>query len=113
MATVQSTVTTPPPAKPWVKTPLQRIPSIATAIFALVLSGAIIELTPLKGKLGFFLVFVPLITVLQYLVARIRATKKAAQDVLVSSFMWTAAFLVFLPTVSILATTVEIGRAHV
>ena len=109
MATVQSAITTPPPAKPWVKTPIQRIPSIATAIFALVLSAAIIELTPLKGKLGFFLVFVPLITVLQYLVARIRATKKAAQDVLVSSFMWTAAFLVFLPTVSILTTTVEKG----
>lgn len=109
MTLTQNQIEIPSPSKPWVKTPIQRVPSIAVGITALALAGAIVEATPLKGKLGFFLVFVPLITVLQYLLARIRATRKAAQDILVSSFMWTAAFLVFLPTASILATTITKG----
>jgi phosphate transport system permease protein len=109
MTLTQNQIEIPTPSKPWVKTPLQRVPSIAVGIAALALAGVIVEATPLKGKLGFFLVFVPLITVLQYLLARIRATRKAAQDILVASFMWTASFLVFLPTASILATTVTKG----
>ena len=65
--------------------------------------------TPLKGKLGFFIVFVPTITLSEYLLARFRSNRKVAQDVLISSVMWSAAFLVFLPIVSILMTTVVRG----
>jgi phosphate transport system permease protein len=107
--TTQAITQVPAPTKPWVKTPIQRIPSILVALVALVASSVIIEVTPLKGKLGFFLVFVPLITTMQFLLARLRATQKAAQDVLVASFMWTAAFFVFVPTFSLIATTVVKG----
>ena len=97
------------PSRPWVKTPRQRMPSLVVAIFALIFSGAVIKFTPLSGKLGFFVVFVPTITVAEYVLMRLKADKKAAQDVLVSSIMWTAAFLVFLPVMSILVTTVVRG----
>jgi phosphate transport system permease protein len=85
------------------------MPSLVVAIFALIFSGAVIKFTPLSGKLGFFVVFVPTITVAEYVLMRLKADKKAAQDVLVSSIMWTAAFLVFLPVMSILVTTVVRG----
>ena len=97
------------PTRPWIKTPKQRIPSFLVALFSILFTVSVLALTPLKGKLGFFLVFVPTITVCQYLLARTRANKKIAQDVLVSSFMWSASFLVFLPIISILMTTVVRG----
>lgn len=97
------------PTRPWMKTPRQRVPSLLIAVFSLALSFGILEATPLKGKLGFFLVFVPSITTTQYLFTRLRVNKKAAEDVFVATLMWTAAFLVFLPVVSILATTIVRG----
>ncbi len=109
MATTQAIGAIPAPTKPWVKRPLQRVPSLALGVTALLLAGLIVEVTPLKGKLGYFIVFVPLVTTLQYLLARMRASRKVAEDVLVSSLMWTAAFFVFLPTASILATTLTKG----
>ena len=102
-------ISTPTPSKPWVPTTKQRIPGITVAIIAIALAYVIVEVTPLKGKLGYFITFVPLITILQFLLARIRSNQKIAQDVLVSSFMWTAAFFVFLPTFSIIITTVVKG----
>jgi phosphate transport system permease protein len=107
MTTLSTTVAKP--TRPWVKTPQQRAPSFLVALASLVLTFIILETTPLKGKLGFFVVFVPTITVAEYLLARLRTDKKAAEDVLISSFMWTAAFLVFLPVFSILLTTLIRG----
>lgn len=97
------------PTRPWVKTPRQRMPSILVALSSLILSFVILEVTPMKGKVGLFLIFVPTITVGEYLLARLRADKKAAEDVVVSSLMWTAAFIVFLPVFSILITTIVRG----
>ena len=107
--TTQFMSSTPKPTKPWVKKPSQRLPALLTTLLAIAIAGAVVELTPLKGKLGFFLIFVPLISALQYLLARVRSNRKAAQDVFMSSVMWTAAFFVFLPTFSILVTTVVKG----
>jgi len=103
------TTTTIAPTKPWVKTPWQRLPSLSLVLLSLIASGIIIEMTPLKGKLGFFLVFVPILTISETILARVKADKKAAQDVLVSSFIWTATFLVFLPIASILVTAIVKG----
>lgn len=97
------------PTKPWVKTPLQRIPSILTFVTALALSMVIVDVTPLKGKLGFALIFPPIVTAMEYVIVRIRNGRKAAIDVVAASFMFSAAFLVFLPIASILATTVKRG----
>lgn len=106
MSTVSANVQ---PTRPWVKSPQQRAPSILVAVLSVVFTVIVLDLTPLRGKLGFFLVFVPTITIAEYVVTRLRGNKKAAQDVLVSSVMWTAAFLVFLPVFSILITTVVRG----
>ena len=90
------------PTRPWNKTPIQRLPGLVTSIIAIGISLGIVGISPLKGKLGFTLVFVPVFITLQYLLARVRATKKAAQDLVVASVVWAAGFVVF-----------QIGRAHV
>ena len=97
------------PTRPWIKTPVQRIPGLLISIIAVTISIGIVGISPLKGKLGFTLVFVPVFITLQYLLARVRATKKAAQDIVVASVVWAAGFLVFLPVMSILFTTIKRG----
>ena len=106
---METSVTAVKPSKPWVKTPVQRIPTLLTFIAAIAGAMAIVAVTPLKGKFGFALVFVPLVTVSEYIVVRIRNGRKAAADIVASSFMVSAAFLVFLPIASILATTIKRG----
>ena len=97
------------PSRPWIKTPVQRLPGILTSLAAIAISYFIVGISPLKGKLGFALVFFPVFITLQYLLARVRATKKAAQDIVVASVVWAAGFLVFLPVISILFTTIKRG----
>ena len=60
------------PIKPWTKTPRQRVPGLLVALGAVLFTVALLAITPLKGKLGFFIVFVPTITVCEYLLARIQ-----------------------------------------
>ena len=97
------------PRKPWVKTPVQRIPTVFTFILSIVAAAGIVAITSLKGKLGFALVFLPLVTTLEYIVVRIRNGAKAAADIVASAVMCAAAFLVFLPIASILGTTIKRG----
>ena len=97
------------PKKPWVKTPQQRIPTILTFLLSIALASAIVGFTPMKGKLAFAIVFVPVVTVLEYMVVRVRNGARAAADIVASAVMSAAAFLVFLPVVSILGTTLKRG----
>ena len=97
------------PSKPWVKTPVQRIPTVLTFILSIVATLAIVGFTPLKGRLAFALVFVPLVTFAEFIVVRLRNGKKAAIDTVAASFMAAAGIAVFLPVASILATTVKRG----
>ncbi len=69
----------------------------------------ILQLTPLKGKLGFTLVFIPLVTAAQYFYVRLTGNKKAAQDIIASAFMLTGAAFVFIPVLSLLVTTFARG----
>jgi phosphate transport system permease protein len=67
--------------------------------------AAIVELTALKGKLAYFLLFLPIGTAAQFFWARYKYGSKAAKDVIASSIMMTGAIAVFLPVISIVATT--------
>lgn len=104
-----STETLIRPEKPWVKTPIQRIPTVFTFLVAIALATLIVTESPLKGKLGFAIVFLPLVTAMEYAVVRLRNGAKAAADIVASAVMSAAAFLVFLPIASILGTTIKRG----
>jgi len=95
----------PVPARPWQKTPREVLPTVVILLLSVVVVGAIIQFTELKGKLFFFLLFFPIGTAAQFFWARYKYGSKAAKDVIASSIMMTGAIAVFLPVISIVATT--------
>jgi phosphate transport system permease protein len=97
------------PQRPWLKTPRELMPSILIFVATIAISQAIVMATPLKGKLGYAAVFVPLVTLFEYIYTRRTQGSKAATDVIASSIMFSAAFIVFLPVLSILTTTIVKG----
>jgi phosphate transport system permease protein len=103
---IESTVK---PQRPWVRTPKEQLPSILIFIATIAISQFVIMATPLKGKLGYAAVFIPLVTLFEYIYTRRTQGSKAATDVIASSIMFSAAFIVFLPVLSILTTTIVKG----
>jgi len=95
----------PAPSRPWEKTPREVLPTVVILFLSLLTVAAIVELTALKGKLPYFLLFLPIGTAAQFLWARYKYGMKAAKDVVASSIMMTGAVAVFIPVVSIVVTT--------
>ena len=103
MSTINSQI--PAPSRPWQKTPREVLPTGIILLLSLILVAAIVEFTELKGKLAYFLLFLPIGTLAQFLWARYKYGSKAAKDVVASSIMMTGAIAVFIPVISIVLTT--------
>ncbi len=95
----------PVPSRPWQKTPREVMPTAIILLVSLLVVAAIVEFTELKGKLAYFLLFLPIGTVAQFFWARYKYGTKAAKDVIASSIMMTGAIAVFIPVISIVLTT--------
>ena len=95
----------PVPSRPWQKTPREVMPTAVILLVSLLVVAAIVEFTELKGKLAYFLLFLPIGTVAQFFWARYKYGTKAAKDVIASSIMMTGAIAVFIPVISIVLTT--------
>ena len=95
----------PAPSRPWQKTPREAMPTAVILLVSLLVVAAIVEFTELKGKLAYFLLFLPIGTVAQFFWARYKYGTKAAKDVIASSIMMTGAIAVFIPVISIVLTT--------
>ena len=95
----------PAPSRPWQKTPREAMPTAVILLVSLLVVAAIVEFTELKGKLAYFLLFLPIGTVAQFFWARYKYGAKAAKDVIASSIMMTGAIAVFIPVISIVLTT--------
>jgi len=105
-ATIESNVK---PQRPWVKTPKEQLPLIIIFIASIIMTEILIVATPLKGKLAYAAVFISMVTILEFLYVRRTQGSKASADVIASSIMISAGFIVFLPVLSILATTIVKG----
>lgn len=103
MSTVNTQI--PTPSRPWQKTPREVLPTVIILILTVLVVAAVLQLTSLKGKLFFFLLFLPIATIAQFVWARIKYGSKAAKDVVASSIMMTGAIAVFIPVISIVVTT--------
>ncbi len=109
MATNATVVSAMKPSMPWQPTRGDRARSVIRLLISALLTFGIVALTPLKGKLAYFFVFIALSTFITA-VDKFRAGgKKAAQDSFVSALALTAGVIVFLPVASILFTTVSRG----
>jgi phosphate transport system permease protein len=103
MSTVNTQI--PTPSRPWQKTPREIMPTVLILLATLIVVAAIVEFTALKGKLAYFLLFLPIGTIAQFFWARYKYGSKAAKDVIASSIMMTGAIAVFIPVISIVLTT--------
>ncbi|MFM1937689.1 MAG: hypothetical protein RLZZ320_547 [Actinomycetota bacterium] len=97
------------PQRPWNPSLKARLPRYLILTVSAFITYVVVLVTPMKGKLAYFLVFSALSTLSLYIYARVTKGKMTATDVLASSIMYIAAFFVFLPVISILATTIVRG----
>jgi phosphate transport system permease protein len=106
-----STVATP--GKPWAATPQARAKELALLLLAIFSTIALVQLTPLKGKLAYFFaffIFYALITSVSQYLAR---GKAAAKDAIIKTVVVIGAVITVLPIASILATVVSKGLAGI
>ena len=97
------------PEKPWRATPREMIYPVFLLVISALATIALVQTTPLKGKLAYAIVFFFFSTISMFFYKyRIRG-KQAAIDSIASSFALTGALLVFAPVFSILVTTIVKG----
>ena len=85
------------PTMPWQPTRSDRARSLIRLLLSAFITYFIVALTPLKGKLAYFFVFIAISTCINALDKFRSGGKKAAQDSLVSAIALTAGVIVFLP----------------
>jgi phosphate transport system permease protein len=102
-------MTTYAPTKPWQPTKVDISKNFLGLLIALVVSFAVVQLTPMKGKLAYAGVLFISATVIQVGMKWISRGRMAAIDGLASSIAFTGSVIVFLPVVSILYTTISKG----
>jgi phosphate transport system permease protein len=97
------------PRKPWVATTGQRLRDALIVILVIVATYAIVAITPLKGKLAYFTLFIILFAMSNAVVGFLTHGKRAIADALAKTAIATGAIITLFPIASILATVVAKG----
>ena len=99
----------PRPTRPWTPSPIQRLTDLLVLIVSLIAAVAIVQLTALKGKLAYLLVFFLVYTAISTLYSGMKTGGAAAKNNIVQSLVTTAALIAITPILSILATVFTKG----
>jgi phosphate transport system permease protein len=97
------------PGKPWKPTPQARVRETSILAFATFFTVALVQFTPLKGKLAYFITFFisyALFTSVGQFTSRGAA---AAKDVIIKTFVLMGAVIAIMPIGSILFTVLKNG----
>ena len=97
------------PQKPWKASPAQRALSFAVFGAALLTSYVLVALTPLKGKLAYFVVFFIVFTVFDFVFHFANRGLLAAKDAFTRAFVFLGIILAVLPILSIIGTVIVRG----
>ena len=104
---------TPAPGKPWATTPRARAKEAALLLASILFTIALVQLTPLKGKLAYFFlffIFYAVVTSISQYLARGRA---AAKDAIIKAVVVLGAVITVLPIASIIVTVISKGAAGI
>jgi len=101
--------TTPTPMKPWKATKKERATDFSIFFLALLSSYAVVEVTPMKGKLAIFVVFFLVYVLMTSSIKGFQLGSAAAKDALVNSLVAFGAIVTVIPIASILFTVVQKG----
>jgi len=104
-----STVITAVPTKPWKASKRERGLDIGVFLVSIVSSYAVVALTPLKGKLAYFVIFFIAYAALTSVFKATQRGSAAAKDALVNSLVAIGAIVTVIPVASILATVLAKG----
>ena len=104
-----STVITAVPTKPWKASKRERGLDISIFLVAIISSYGVVALTPLKGKLAYFVIFFIAYSALTSVFKATQRGSAAAKDALVNSLVAIGAIVTVIPVASILATVLAKG----
>ena len=100
---------TPTPTKPWAASPKDRIIDGSIFIVSLLSSYLLVFLTPLKGKLAYFVCFFIAYAIFTTAFKGFQRGNAAAKDALVNSLVAIGAIVTVIPAASILLTVLQKG----
>lgn len=99
----------PAPRKPWQPTFIDKLEDLLIVVGSLGAAGAIVKLTGLNGKLGFFFAFFFTLLVANFAFHYLKRGVQAAKDSLLQVLTAMAIFVTLIPIVSIVSTVVSKG----
>ena len=100
----------PAPKRPWLTTPRQKSETAAVIFIAALIDIALVQVTPLKGKLAYVGLFIIIYPALDYIIVRLQRGKSAAIDVVMRAVANFAMAIAMVPILSILWTVWQRGR---
>ena len=100
----------PAPKRPWLATPRQRVETGAILFIAALLDIAIVQVTPMKGKIAYVGLFMIIYPALDYTLALLQRGKSAASDAAMRAIVNFAMAIAMVPILSILWTVWQRGH---
>lgn len=104
---------TPAPGKPWATTPRARAKEAALLLASILFTIALVQLTPLKGKLAYFFLFFIFYAVVTSIAQYLARGRAAAKDAIIKAVVVLGAVITVLPIASIIITVVSKGAAGI
>jgi phosphate transport system permease protein len=100
---------TPKPGKPWTATPQQRLLTASIYLGAALVSFTVVAITPMKGKLAYFVIFFFSSLLIDFILSYIQRGMASAKDAIARGFVSVGMTLAVLPIFSILFEVVKRG----
>jgi phosphate transport system permease protein len=104
---MSAVIAPPKPGKPWTATPQQRLVTVGIYLAAAFLAFAIVEVTPMKGKLAYFTLFFFASIIIDFVASYVQRGIASAKDAIARGFVTVGITFAVLPIFSILF---EVGK---
>jgi phosphate transport system permease protein len=106
---MSTVIATPKPGKPWTATPQQRLITASIYLGAALVSFALVAVTPMKGKLAYFVVFFFSSLLIDFILSYMQRGMASAKDAIARGFVSVGMTLAVLPIFSILFEVAKRG----
>jgi phosphate transport system permease protein len=106
---MSTVIAAPKPGKPWKATPRERSIKASIYVVAALVSFALVAVTPMKGKLAYFVIFFIASVVIDFVLSYLQRGMSSAKDAVARGFVSVGMTLAVLPIFSILFEVVKRG----
>lgn len=106
---MSTVIAAPKPGKPWKATPRERSIKASIYVAAALVSFALVAVTPMKGKLAYFVIFFIASVVIDFVLGYLQRGMSSAKDAVARGFVSVGMTLAVLPIFSILFEVVKRG----